>query len=509
MSRKLSIALIFVVFLGLVGGVRAQDQDLYWDRLDADITVQKNSDILITETWEVTFTEGSVHSLYRNVPTDRLEDISLVEVLADGQKTVPGRETPYTYETYYEDDDYVIKVYFPYTQDSTHTYVISYLVEGGLRIYEGGDQIWWKAIFSDRDFPIRSSTVTVHLPEGVSEVQNVAAYGWDASFDVRDSRTVIFMAQDISPGQEMEVRVQFPHGIVEASPPSWQAAEDFRASVRPWANLGSLCLGLFIPLAAFLGLYILWYTRGRDRPIRMPADNLAEPPSDLPAGVVGTLLDERADMKDIVATIVDLARRGVIQMKEVEEPGFLGIGSHRDVTFLRGETEGKEEGLRQYERTLLKRLFGRRPAVNLSDLKNKFYTAIPILQKELYEEAVKLGFFTQSPERTRNIYYGLGCAGIVLSGILGFCGMAVLSEITGLAIFPFIGLGLAFIGVVIFGRYMPRKSGEGSMEAAKWRAFKRYLENIERYTDLQEAKDIFDKGCDDFIQKPFSINQIS
>jgi len=490
MVRKVSIALILIVFLGLVGGVQAQGKEYYWNRLDVDITVQKNSDILITEAWELTFTEGSFHFIYRNVPTDRLEDISLVKVLVDGQKAVSGRETPYTYETYYHDGDYVIKVYFPYTQDSTHTYVLSYIVQGGLRIYEGGDQLWWKAVFADRDFVVRSSTVTVHLPEGVEEVQNTAAYGWDAYTDVRDPRTVVFVAQDISPGRELEVRVQFPHGIVEGSSPSWQAREDFRTSVRPWATLGSLCLGVFIPLAAFLGLYILWYTRGRDRPIRMPADYLAEPPSDLPAGAVGTLLDERADMKDIVATIVDLARRGVIRMQEIEERGFLGLGTHLDFTF---ERTGQEEDLRGYERTLIRKIFGRRSRKDLSDLKNKFYKAVPTLQKQMYEEVVKMGFFTQSPDRTRKIYAGLGVAGMVLSGVLGFCAMAALSDITGLVILPFIGLGLAFLGVAIFGQFMPRKTGEGSMAAAKWRAFKRYLQEIERYTDLKEAKDIFDK----------------
>ena len=106
MDKKVSIVLIFIVFLGLVGGVQAQDKEYYWKRLDVDITVQENSDILITETWELAFTEGSFHFIYRSVPTDRLEDISLVKVLVDGQKTVPGREDPYTYETYYDDGDY-------------------------------------------------------------------------------------------------------------------------------------------------------------------------------------------------------------------------------------------------------------------------------------------------------------------------------------------------------------------------------------------------------------------
>ena len=72
--------------------------------------------------------------------------------------------------------------------------------------------------------------------------------------------------------------------------------------------------------------------------------------NDLPAGVAGTLLDEKADMKDIIASIVDLARRGVMTMTETQEPGFLGIGTNRDFTFRLVDTE---QSLRPYEIALL------------------------------------------------------------------------------------------------------------------------------------------------------------
>lgn len=40
---------------------------------------------------------------------------------------------------------------------------------------------------------------------------------------------------------------------------------------------------------------------------------------------------------------------------------------------------------------------------------------------------------------------------------------------------------------------MPRKTREGAEAAAKWRAFRRYLESIETYERVAEAKDIFDR----------------
>ncbi len=472
----------------------ASGKALYWKRLDVEITVLPNSDIHIIETWEIVFTSGGFHFGYRSIPTDRLEGIADVEVWEGDRRFRPGHGGEYTYETYYDDGDFVIKWYFPYTSASTHTYTLAYTVKGGLRFYESGDQLYWKAVFPDRSFPVRSTRVTVYLPEG-AKPEKVASYGAPAEWKIVDDRTVVFTSLgEIAPGKELEVRVQFPHGIVQGGPPSWQAEYDrwaeYNEKWRPLVNLGVGALGLLILVGGPLGVFLLWYTRGRDVPAEPVAEYLTEPPGELPAGVVGTLLDEEADMQDIVASIVDLARRGVIRMREVEEPGFLGIGERRDYVF---ELVDAGRSLRPYEETLLKKLFGGRDKRRLSELKEKFYTAIPELKEQLYKEVVREGFFRSNPERTRRLYSGLGIAGIILAFILGFFAAAILSKYSGAAILPPIGLGFTFLTLTILGRFMPRKTREGSTAAAKWRAFRRYLASIEKYTNLKEAKEIFER----------------
>ncbi|HIC93813.1 MAG TPA: DUF2207 domain-containing protein, partial [Anaerolineae bacterium] len=493
-NKLLGLLIVVVLFFGLAGLAQAQSKTFYWKRLDVDITVLPNSDIRIVETQEIVFTRGSFHFGYRSIPMDRLEEIADVEVWEGDRRFRPGRGGEYTYETYRDDGDFVIKWYFPYTSNSTHTYTIAYTVKGGLRFYEGGDQLYWKAVFPDRDFPVKASTVTVHLPEG-AKPQKVAAYGVPAEWKIVDDRTVVFTASgEISPGRELEVRVQFPHGVVQGQPAAWQVEYDrwakYNERWRPLVNLGFGALGLLILVGGPLGLFLLWYTKGRDVPVGLVADYLAEPPSDLPPGVVGTLLDEEADMQDIIATIVDLARRGAIKMVETKERGFLGIGERRNYTFQLLDPDKAE---RPYEKTLIEELFHGRSEVRLSELREKFYSAIPTLREELYEEVVREGFFRASPERTRKVYMILGIVGLVLSGLLGFFGLVALSRYSGAVVCPPIGLGITAIALIIFGRFMPRKTREGSTAAAKWRAFKRYLANIEKYTDLKEAKDIFDK----------------
>ena len=342
MTKRGLLSLLLMVALGALFARTgwAQEKQYYWDALDVDITVLENSDIRIVETQTFVFTQGSFRFAYRDIPTDRLGSITDVMVSEGGVDYTPGSETAQGFTTLREDGDLRITWYYPPASNERRTFVVGYTVKGGLRFYEGGDQLWWKAVFADRSFPVRSSQVTVQLPAGITrEELKVASYGASAASQFVGDNSVIFEARDIAPGEELEVRVQFPHGIVQGQAAAWQEAEerltDYNERYRPLVDLILGVVGLVIPIAGAVAIYMWWYTRGRDAALGAVADYLAEPPSDLPPGLVGTLVDEKADMKDIVATIVDLARRGVIRITEQQERGFLGIGTPVSYTHLR------------------------------------------------------------------------------------------------------------------------------------------------------------------------------
>ena len=144
----------------------------------------------------------------------------------------------------------MIKWYFP-TTDQPETYTLSYKVHDGLRYYTEGDQVWWKAVYGDRQFPVLASRVRVLLP-APAVAQQYAAYinGNDARDRVNaevldDGRAVIFDTQStLDAGEELEARVEFTPGVVTGTVPSWQASADaataqqeadqaFRGSVEP------------------------------------------------------------------------------------------------------------------------------------------------------------------------------------------------------------------------------------------------------------------------------------
>lgn len=502
----LGLGLVLAVLsLSLVPTAAAQTKTLRWHRWDADIQINTDGTFDVQEVYEIEFIGGDFTFGYRNITIDQFENIRDIQVREGGVAYTENQsESPNTFYWTKNSSEYVINWFYPATRDQTRTFTVEYTVEGGLIIGDndpetGGDRFFWKAVGGDHAFPIESSTVMVHLPQGATV--NTGGSRAPASFGpssrsqsiAGDQRSVTYIAQNIPANQWFEVGVNFTHGVVPDVKPSWQNAYEREQRQQEVANVVNLFIGagsVLLLIVGLFGVYLLYMLKGRDPDVGAVPEYLSEPPSDLPPGLVGTLVDEKADMQDIVATLVDLARKGAIDMKETEKSIFGLATSHEFTYHRRDDFEGE---LRPYEATLIRKMFGAKDKVDLEDLKNKFYTAIPQLQKELYKEAVKEELFPTGPEKVRGRYLGLGIAVIVLAAGAGFCSAAALVDMYAAILCPFIAVGVAGLALAVTSRAMPAKSRHGAEEASKWRAFKEYLKNAERYNELKEATDQFDK----------------
>lgn len=63
---------------------------------------------------------------------------------------------------------------------------------------------------------------------------------------------------------------------------------------------------------------------------------------------------------------------------------------------------------------------------------------------------------------------------------------------------PFAVGAVGFLALIV-GQHMPAKTRKGAEDAAKWRAFREYLENLEKYADVEGAA----KRFDDYL--PYAI----
>ena len=126
-----------------------------------------------------------------------------------------------------------------------------------------------------------------------------------------------------------------------------------------------------------------------------------EPADSLTPAEAGTLIDESADMRDITATVVDLAVRGFLRIEETEEKAFLGMITKRDYVFHRLTPSAGAMALEQHESRVLDGLFEGGGAVKLSDLDNEFYTNLPGIKDGIYDRLVGRATTAPAPTRSR------------------------------------------------------------------------------------------------------------
>lgn len=502
MFRRMMVILSILPLLLVVLPAAAQTRSVFWQRWDVtidNIDTAANQ-FTVAETHDVYFT-GSFSFGSRVIGRQNTSDIRNVRVFEGDRALTAGcSEARGTFCLSETSDGLSVRYYFfEPVNNATRVFRIEYTVLGALRVYEGGDQLWWTAIPEEHfGFSIGSSTVTVRMPAGFAPregIDPVVTYGAPTNVRVDGGVVRATTTGTIGGNDHLEIRVQYPHDPA-ARPATWQAAYDERAAfetgLKPLLDLGAVALSVLIGLGGTLGAFGLWYTRGRDPEIGPVPEYLSEPPSDLRPAVVGTLIDERADTRDILSILLDLANRGYLVIEENQTADLFGIWKSRSFVFKR--TDKNFNDLAPHERNVMKKVFsGSKMECTLDSLKNRFYTVIPQVQRDLYKELVAQGFFNVSPNQTRMLWTGAGIVLAVLATVAFALPMAMLDQFS--PAFICIPLALVVVAAAMFitSQAMPAKTRKGAEEAAKWRAFREYLRNLERYTAIDEAGGQFAK----------------
>jgi hypothetical protein len=487
----------------------AQTQSLYWERFDVDIAVQTNGDLRVQETQVINFTSGVFHEGFAQLSTDNTDGIDSVTVSENGKpydkvgSSCCMSQGEYAVEP---GDSNTLDVTWNMgrTSNQTRTFVLAYTVHGAIRRYSQGNEFQWNAISPGlHDFDIRKSTVTAHMPPGVpittaDYLVPPAFKGVPMDISVApDKESATWVAkQTISPDEGVQIAVQVPPNTIGGSAPTWQAGYDattqWENTYKPWVDLGLLTLGLLLLFGGPAALYALWYLRGRDPKIDAVPEYITQPPSDLPPGIAGTLVDEKADVADIIATLMDLAHRGYLVIEETSESSPFRLVS-KQFTF-KQTLEGKRpEDLSDFERQLYSAVFRGGASVKMSDLNQRFYTNIPTLQRALYDDSVKRGYFGASPEAVRGRYGCLGSFLLVVAIVGGIFAVGAFSSWTSTIMCPFIAAATVALLLAWMGRHMPVKSRKGAEAAALSNAFKNYLANLEKYADPAKVTEQFEK----------------
>ncbi len=477
--RNLSIPLLFLLLF--TQSTAYAQRTFYWDSYDVDIELRSNGILDITEQQTIVFAGGDFTYGYATIPYNRLDDINNISVReGDTVFREASNEAPFTFRAIDRGDEIEINWYFPPSQGE-HTYTFSYTVEGAVRVEETGSQVFWMAIPSDVPGRIERSTVTMRVPEGVTIGSAIALSNGgeldSSTYDIsEDERTAIFNYGNLGSGDTLETGIRFPTGQLDLAIPQWQRQEAINDAIGLTVLVVSILMLVGLPIVVL----VVWYTRGRDPEVEMVAEYLEAPPSSLPPAIAGSLIDETADMSDIISTVVDLAKRGYLTIHENKKDHEYRL------------TDKQWHDVHPFEKRLIRAIFGSKKTRKLSDLRYKFANKLPAIRQDLYDEMVRLKFFNRSPEAVRNGYRALGLLGGVL-GVIGFIFVGSVFEGIATAACPGLALIPAALLLIYVAGHMPRKTQAGAESAASWEAFKNYLQNIEKYSDLQEAGAIFEQ----------------
>jgi len=477
MNKKIWLFLLILIGCFVFGFVDARTY--YYQDINVDIYIKKDSTFDVVEN-QTYFLSGDFGYFYRDIELKGLDHISNIEVFdSEGRKT--DKEN---LDISYQENRLHIQWNFPrknFNQE-LKSWSVKYTVYGGLGFFDGWDEIYWNAIFQDRDVIVKNAEVTVVLPEAIGK-ENIEAKMFigklndtnlNRNYEIINDKMIEFHGKNINPNEYLTIVVTWPKGIVQ---------KPFLYQNQIIALLTAL-IALIVPIVIFLICLKQWLKKGKDEKIKKTIIAQYDSNNLLPAEI-GVLIKQNVDMKDILGTVVDLAVKGYLKIRE-EEKGF-SIFKYKEYIFEKLRHETTDNSLKPFEKKIMKDLFEKADIVSTKDLKNKFYKKIPEIKKEIYRQVSQTPFFNGNIQKIRK-KYGLICIPIFIFLAIGFLASMFLIKFLGLPpiflvsiIILGISLGISAVIGLIFAYFMPALTITGA--DAKWHAlgFKEYLHTAERF----------------------------
>lgn len=466
------------------------------------IAIQSDGTVLVTEKIAVDFKNLSKHGIYRDFPYAYVTKEGKRQYTDVGVEAVTRDGSSEKYTTKHNSSNIRVQIGdADRTISGIHEYTIRYSVRGILSSYENYDELYWNVTGNEWEVPILHSSALVSLPkDGITQI---ACYeGYYGSADQCKAEKVSARQAGFTSshayyvGEDMTIAIGYQKGLVPRAQVSGLKA--FWYQYSPWL------VGVAPIILTVLVMFIIWYNHGRDRwkrrrylddpqaieedkPIGMDDVVVVEfdPPEKLRPAEIATIRDEKVETRDITATIVELASRGYLTITEEPKKGFLG---HTDYIL---QKQAKDPAaLLAYEQLILEKLFQLGDKIELSDLKNKFYKDLSKIKDVIYEDVTQKGYFVENPQKIRSKYALL--AGIVLL-LFGIGGEAI-GFLPGIIIPSVLGLVVSAFVVVLFSRFMARRTAAGHELYRRIKGYELFLSKAEKYRQqFFERKNIFNE----------------
>ena len=468
--------------------------------------------------------EGSFRFAYRELPTTGPVSFQDFWVAENGQPyQLSNSEKPGTYKITKMSGQ--IKVMWFYrASNESRTFDFHYRVQNAVQRYDDAAVLYFKFISEDWERWQKNVRVLLKPPALLSKDQiNEWLHGplW-AESQIGVDGMIVAWCEHLPKHTYLEVRALYPpeafsqleqkSGLVRvqimAEESQWaqeanrqreitikkEAARQKRWAVGKW----------IVSIMSLAGLLAWWslfkkYGKRPNLPTRMKI--ASDIPDKTPPALVGYLLNNQQIYGGaLVSTLLDLAQRGFIALREEqkEKKGFLG-GSREKTEYFwdlkRNYWIQHSSELFKYENELLRFIFDElangENSIGIDRIKkqqNKFTKFFTKWKKEVKKLGKEKDWFDK--ESMHGMFYSLGVSVTMLL-------------LTVAATFLFgpwaVILGVATAIAFVLSFFIPHRTREGEMQAQQWKAVKRYLQkyhyrSADRTSLLSRINDYFVYG---------------
>jgi len=380
----------------------------------SEIEVNKDTSLTVVEAIKVNFFVQK-HGIFRIIPVIYSAKGKTIRARLTAVTVTDENGNPYRFQTSHYNQSIKIKIGDPNkTIAGLHTYVIKYQINKVLLRYQDHDEVYWNVTGSEWDTTIKKASAKIESP--LASIQKVDCFAGttgsqqkNCTADHQDKTAQFTTTSPLSWGKDFTIVVALDKNNQLDFPGPIQRITGFL--IDNW--------GYLVALAPLSVLFYFWYKRGRD--LKYLSDNIYTKPENkktttaplfsrehlptvyspidgLTPAEVGTIIDEKVDIQDIVAEIIELARLGYLEIKKTETKKLL----RKKIDYFFIKKNKNPTKLRDYQKYLLEKLFAaNQDKVSLSQLKNKFYKHLKTFKDKLYAHLVKNKIFAGNPEKIK------------------------------------------------------------------------------------------------------------
>lgn len=501
LKRKIyALCVLFLIFF--ISTASFAEDSLSITRWKVESSLVENGDLMVSE--DITFDfKDKFNGVYRHIVLNGTDGIEGIEVY----EMTEGVPLPYALVTSSQaekgskglfaatekDNSMEIKIFSP-SKNETKTFRIKYLVKNVATKHLDTGELYYKFLGSENETPINYFTASIALPNKSKEETKIFAHGpLNGEINFIEEDLIKLEVSDVPRDTFIEARILFPNEFIGRSTKNGTKtlqsivdeelsfikeievrAEKATKNKSLFNNISLMVSGFAIAIVGFV------FNKHRRRIDIFETLNSTYPEDITPAELrafMTSVIDSRA----LMTTVFDLARKGYVEIQEIE-----GSKKKKDFSFTR--TSSLKDGLLSHEEYFLDWLFntlGDGVQVTTKDIEyyrkknlSQFSKDFGIWQKLVKENLKSRDYYDNNMGKYGGmtlgiafIAFSIGIIGLIFEGFYGIIAIMI-------GIFAFI------YGIVLF----LRKSDKGYIQYELWKDFKKDLEKQGKIPENYEVK---------------------